>query len=455
MQIRTRLTGSFFGIAAAILAALLGYVYWTFKHDTEEAFYQNLRSKATIAAQALMPDADALPPLPPALGDDDGLLPYADNTSLYNNAYERVFSAEAGAPAVPVRVLQEVQRGGEQRFAHYNLQALARAVQSARGRPFVLVVEGYFDPAGIAKLRQILLFSFLAGCAVLFGACWYFAGLALRPVSRIMDQVNRLSPAAPALRLETGPNRDEISRLADTFNRLLDRVERAFRMQRMFLSNVSHELKNPLMVIRSQIEVALQRERDPEAYRRSLQSVLDDVNALGEVEEKLLQLARLHNDAGSIGREAVRLDELLWQCREQLLKRHPDYRATLEFEAMPPSDERLVVQVNEALLRTALLNLMDNACKYSPDHRVIVRAHFAADGAHRIAVCDRGPGIPPEEIPLLFEPFYRSERHRAEKGTGIGLSLTKTILDWHGIGLEAGDGPEGGAAFRLLFPAAF
>lgn len=454
MQIRTRLTLSFFGIAACILAGLFSYVYWAYKHDAEDAFFQNLRSKAAVATQTLLHNAGGLNPMAPTLGNDDDTLSYRDNISLYNEGYVRVFSAQPDAPEVGFRILQSVQSGDELRFQQKNLQALARLVHSENGLPYVLVAEGYYDPTNVAKLRQLLIFSFFIGLLILLLTCWYFAGQALRPVARFMEQVNSLSPAQPERRIETEGKTDEIARLAETFNSMLDRVENAFRMQRMFLSNVSHELKNPLTIIRSQIEVALQREREPEAYRRALQSVLDDIGMMTEVEEKLLQLARLHNEPAGIPLEPVRLDELLWLLKEQLKKTHPAYQVVVEFQSLPEHENALVVNANEALLRSAILNLMINACKYSPDQRVLVNACFAVNGAHVVEIRDKGPGIPPEEIPLIFEPFYRSPRHRAIKGTGVGLSLVRSIMDLHHIAIDVSNATDGGAVFLLRFPAA-
>ncbi|MBK6930465.1 MAG: ATP-binding protein [Saprospirales bacterium] len=150
----------------------------------------------------------------------------------------------------------------------------------------------------------------------------------------------------------------------------------------------------------------------------------------------------------------IRLDELLYQAKDQLQKNQPGYRVALEFGEMPDSGEALLVRANESLLRTALLNMMQNACKYSPDQRVSVRVFFQPDGAHRIDVCDNGPGIPAEEQALIFEPFYRSPQHRGSvKGTGIGLALVRSILQLHHIALEFRAPETGGATFQLLFPA--
>lgn len=454
MQIRARLTILFLFNAASILAGVLLAVYFLFKKNTEETFFQGLESKAEMTAQTALRDPAVLKPLPPYWIPPDGdTLPYRDNISLFNDSYERVFAVHTDVPPVSVKDLQDIYTYRETRFRHYNLHALGRVVNSPDGRPFVVVVEGFCDPSQLVRLRSILLIGFFAGMILIAASGWYFAGQALAPMSNTVQEVEGIQPSDLSRRVATGENRDELARLAETFNRLLDRVEQAFRMQRMFLSNVSHELKNPLQAIRAQLDVVLSRERDPAAYRTALQSVLDDINALTEVEEELLQLARIYNEPAAIPLTLTRLDELIWQAKEQLQKRRLHFKIALDLGEMPEDEQLLLVRANEALLRTALLNLMDNGCKYSPDHRVHVRVRFRPDGAHEIEVGDNGPGIPAEEQSLIFEPFFRSPRHRKVKGTGIGLSLVQSILNLHQIALSVESPAQGGTIFRMIFPS--
>lgn len=453
MQIRAKLTLLFVLIAAGILAGVLCSVYILFKKNTEDAFFHGLESKAEMTAQTALGGVVNLNPLTANwIAPDEDTLPYHDNISIFNNAYERVFSVRPDAPPVTVKDLQDIYQLGESHFQHYNLLALGRKVSGLSGSTYVVVVEGFCDPTQLVQLRNILIISFFLGLVLVALAGWYYAGQALAPVSKIVSEVESLQPTDLSRRVEAGANRDEIARLAETFNRLLDRVEQAFKMQRMFLSNVSHELRNPLTAIRSQLDVALQREREPAAYRQALQSVLDDVRSLSEMEEELLQLARIYNDPKAIPFSNSRIDELLWQAKQQLQKRHPDYRASIEFSEMPSDDEALFIRANESLLLTAILNLMNNACKYSPDHQVLVRADFKADGRHIVEVCDNGPGIPAEEQKLIFEPFFRSPRHLKVKGTGVGLSLVQSILTLHQIELSVESPAKGGAVFKLIFP---
>ncbi len=454
MQIRTRLTFRFIAIAASILAAVLLYVYRAYQQEVERAFYEGLESKTAFSIRTTLREGDRLVPLPPVSSelDDEEPLPYRSNVSIFNDAYQCVFSLHPDAEPVGAKTLQTAQTEGSVRFRHRNLHGLGSVAATPSGRPFVVVAEDFCDMSGLAKLRNILIVSFLIGIGAVAAGGWYFSGQALRPVSHIVNQVDDISPTDLSRRLETGANRDEIGRLAETFNRLLDRVEHAFQMQRQFLSNVSHELKNPLTVIRTQLDVALQRDRSPAEYRATLASVLDDVAAVSEVEGKLLQLARVHSEATDIPLAAVRLDELLWQAREQALKKQPGGKVSIEFGEMPADESLLDVQANEPLLRTAFANIIENGIKYSPDRRASVRVRFNANGGHTVEIVDNGPGIPPAERALVLEPFYRSPRHLGIKGTGIGLSLTDSILRLHGIGLEIDTPTGGGTVFCVGFP---
>ncbi|MCC6413151.1 MAG: HAMP domain-containing histidine kinase [Saprospiraceae bacterium] len=451
MQIRSRLTLLYLAIAAFILALVLVAVWLVFKKDTEENFYKNLRSQAQLAAN----NPQFTPEKTTAMwsAPETDTLPYLENVSVYNDAYERVFSLYPEAVPVSVKVLQDIQTKGEVRFSHYNLQALGMTYSSNNQQQFVVIAEGYCDDAALWNLSRILLAGYFLGLGLMAGGGWYFSGKALQPVSNIVGEVEAMQPTDLSRRVDTGGKQDELGRLAETFNRLLDRVEKAFQMQRMFLSNVSHEMRNPLQALRSQLEVTLQRPREVEQYRQALASVLDDVNYMHDMEEKLLLLARIYNDPAGIVMEPLRLDELLWQSKSQVQKQHPQYKISLDFEQLPETDDALNFVGNEVLLRSALINLMENGAKYGGGQLVTARLN-AADGSHvNIEILDRGPGIPEAELPLLFEPFYRLERHRGNiKGTGIGLSLVKNVLDVHGIRLEVVHREGGGSIFRLLFP---
>ncbi|MEO6040165.1 MAG: HAMP domain-containing sensor histidine kinase, partial [Saprospiraceae bacterium] len=262
-------------------------------------------------------------------------------------------------------------------------------------------------------------------------------------------------PTDLSARLDAPNSHDEVSRLVITFNRLLDRIQLAFRMQKGFISNVSHELKNPLSVIISQLEIALdKRDRSREDYRETLSSVLEDTRELGDITDKLLQLARVHSEDANIAFEQVRLDEIMLQTRAALLRLRPDYHIAFDLEGMPDNEDQLCIRGNEPLLRAAFLNLMDNGCKYSPDKRVEVKIHFDPLGEHRVEIADHGPGIPVKDLQMVFQPFFRSAQHIHIRGAGIGLSLVDSIMKIHQVALDVASVQGQGTTFWLRFPAA-
>ncbi len=453
MQIRSRLTLLFLLIAAAVLAAVLFFAYVLFKDSTEDSFFQGLRIKANMTAQTALRDPSTLKKLPTNWPEpDEGPLPYADNISIFNDNYERVFSLHPEVAPVPLKTIQDAFLEDEVRFMYHNLHALGQSFNAENGRRFVIVIEGYCDASPLQKLRNILIVSFLIGLILMAFTGWILSGQALRPLSRMMNEVDAIQTDNLAQRIGINKNKDELQRLAITFNRLLERVERAFQAQRMFISNVSHELKNPLNVLRTQIDVALQRKRDATEYERVLRSISDDLYHISDLEEKLLQLSRIHNSAAPTNMQPIRLDELLWGVREQLLKRNADAKCTLELQNMPDdSEESLYITGNESLLRMAFLNIAENAVKYSPDRTVRILAFFQADGRHQIAISDRGPGIPAKDLPHIFEPFFRSAQNRHLKGSGIGLSLVKSIFTLHQISIGVNSSASEGSTFNIQF----
>jgi signal transduction histidine kinase len=251
--------------------------------------------------------------------------------------------------------------------------------------------------------------------------------------------------------LSTPKNKDEIGRLVMTFNNLLDRIHHAFELQKNFISNVSHELKNPISAIVSQIQVVLEnKNRSTEEYQQTLQSVLNDTHELAETTDNLLQLARLRTEEHQIPKfESVRLDDIILLSREKLLRNHTEYRIMFDIEGLPDSENDLCVMGNDMLLRSAFVNLMDNCCKYSPDKSAYVKVIIIENKQKYVEIGDHGEGIAADDIPLLFQPFYRNPKHKHIKGTGIGLSLVDSICKLHNITLQVISKKGEGTTFRL------
>jgi signal transduction histidine kinase len=453
MQIRSRLTLQFIFITAGIFILALFFIYLQFRNHTRNEFFMVLESNARMTADMILRYEDELKPLAVQNSREGSShkLPYSENIMIYNNAFQRVFAINAYEAPLATKTLETIRKIKSDRFVNGKFEAFGALVTSPSGREYIVVSEGVFDDSRLRQLRNILSITFLLIIGSVAAGGWFYAGQALRPVSKIVEEVDGLLPTDLSKRVRTSAENDELSHLVTTFNHLLDRIEHAFRMQRSFISNVSHELKNPLAAMDAQLQLALHKSLSPDDYQQILKSLHDDVRGLTDTAEKLLQLAKLNSEAAEIVFSDIRLDEIILQSRDMLQKMHPEYAVVLEIKDMPESEELLLIKANEPLLRTALLNLFDNGCKFSPDHKVRVNIRFSDKGAHTVCIQDNGPGIPAQDLKRIFEPFFRSTSNMHIKGSGVGLSLVESILRLHKISIDVESGIGNGTIFKLRF----
>ncbi|MFE1048431.1 sensor histidine kinase [Streptomyces olivaceus] len=294
-------------------------------------------------------------------------------------------------------------------------------------------------------LRQTVLWSAvgLMITAVLAGVLgWWLAGRALRPVASMTAAARRISEQNLHQRLAlTGPD-DELHRLADTFDTMLDRLERAFESQRRFVANASHELKTPLAVQRASIEVGL---ADPVAD--GIAEVREDLLTANREAEQLINALLLlaRSDRGLDETESVDLARTAHAVTDEHTARATRHGVTLDVTAPAP----LTVVGNPLLLRHLLANLVHNAVQYNhPGGRVRVRVEDRT-----VTVTNTGPHVPQDRVADLFEPFRRHARDRtATDGHGLGLSIVRSISRAHDAALTAEAGKKGGLTVSLRFP---
>lgn len=235
---------------------------------------------------------------------------------------------------------------------------------------------------------------------------------------------------------------------------MLDRIERGFEHQRRFTADASHELRSPLSRLRSEMEVTLRRPRAAPEYEAVLRSALEEVERLSRLSEELLTLARL--DAGE-GAEASQVPVPLTPLVEEELKRLEAEAGERKLAVVLEGHPGLMVQgTPEALLRLVVANLLHNAVKFSPPGgRVTVTV--APEGAQGVlAVSDIGPGIPPEDLPRVFDRFYRASASRSPDvpGVGLGLAIARAIVEARGGRIAVQSTPGGGATFTVRLPLA-
>jgi len=458
MSIRLRLALQFGSILAVTLLLFALAIYLATQQSRRVLFTQTLFKRTLVVGHAYADGQDGrssagqqasyrryLRQLYRTLPDEEG--------RVYDAAGRLVFREGQGpAKPVPAAWLAEVRRTGRavlEPETNYH-ETVGLLYHDARLGPLVVVASSVDEDSRqqLEQLRRLLAVGLLAALGVMGVGNWIFAGQALRPLRRMVQEVDGITATDLSQRLtQAAGGSDEIGRLAQRFNRLLDRLETSFAGQRAFVRDASHELRTPLTALIGELEVALlQAERPPAEYRRVLQSTLDSARQLNELTNGLLQIARASDDPSQVPMAAVRLDELLLQAHEQLLRRHPTRRVDLD---LGEADEggAFAVRGNEALLLAAVLNVLDNACKFSAGTGGTVTAVLARTGRGlTLRVVDQGLGLSPADLEQVFVPFFRSVSARAVPGHGIGLPLTARIMALHGgtvrVESEVGQGTQ-------------
>jgi two-component system sensor histidine kinase MprB len=283
---------------------------------------------------------------------------------------------------------------------------------------------------------------------------WLVTRTALRPVADLTDAAERIATThdlahrIPDTRqgIEPGGTKDELGRLAASFNTMLDAVQEATDRQRQLVADASHELRTPLTSLRTNVEVLARAERlDPEDREQLVAGIMSGLDDLTALVSDTVELARGEEQAGQF--EELRWDLLVRRCADRAGAHWPAVRFETDLA------DCVVVGVSDRLAK-AVRNLLDNAAKFSPAGGVVEVRSTTVDGVAVLTVRDHGPGIPAEDLPHVFDRFYRAASARDLPGSGLGLAIVAQVAAGHGGEVTASAAAGGGAAFRLAIPVA-
>lgn len=333
------------------------------------------------------------------------------------------------------------------------MRVITWRVLNARGEPDYFLRAGYviedLHRAERKLLGTLVLTIFLALIAAGLGGR-VIATKALEPVDRLTRAARAITSRNLAERVEVPPSHDELAHLAETFNQMIARLHEAFARERRFTEDAAHELRTPLAILRSDLEIALRRERSAEEYRQVLQRGLEEILRLDKLAEDLLLLASSESGQAVLERAPLRLDLLGREVFEQIRSRAEARRLDLTLQ---DSGDPLLVLGDERRLRQLLLNLLENALKFTlAGGRITLRLSRTPTRA-RLEVEDTGCGIPPEDLPHIFERFYRRPAKEAS-GSGLGLAISRWIVEAHGGRIWAESEVNRGSRFICELPLA-
>jgi heavy metal sensor kinase len=303
------------------------------------------------------------------------------------------------------------------------------------------------------ELRTLtILFSLLAPLAVLAaaGAGYTISGRALQPVARMAERARSISAERLSERLPVGNPVDELGQLALVFNETFARLEASFQRLKQFTADASHELRTPLTAIRSVGEVGLREIRDAPAYQEIIGSMLEEANRLAAVVDTLLTLSRWDSGTFTAARKETDLGALAEDVAGHLVVLAEDRDIDVQVAVERP----LVVLIDPVMIRQAVMNVLDNAIKFTRDGGRVRMWSRSVDRLHEIVVDDEGPGIAAEDRARVLERFYRTEsgRGHATRGAGLGLAIVHWAVTMNEGQISIEDNEWGGARVTLAFP---
>ncbi len=452
-SVRLKLAVWYMSAMLVVLVVFAGSLLWALHRSASRSLDERLRGDFRWAAEMAEQRPDGTLTWFETTSSDDEELPWLQVWSpsgqlLFKTAaVERLPIAESGTLAaqasnaievirrtVPVRVLS----------GHSRVAGKPVVIQVARSEAVVRQT--------VRDLMFLLMISFPVAIAVAGVGGYSLARRALAPVERISARARSVTAEHVGDRLPADNPHDELGRLTGVINDMLERLESSFTQMRRFTSDVSHELRTPLTAIRSVGEVALRSEHDEAGYRAVIGSMLEEADRLGILVDRLLMLSRAETGQARLAVEPMDLRELADQVASHLSVLAEEKGQTLAVDPGAP----VRCQADRSVLRQALINLVDNAIKYTPVGGEIHVRVAAGPKEAVLEVVDSGPGIQPAAANRVFDRFYRGPDEAGEPaaGVGLGLAIAKWAVEVNGGRLTVDSRPGEGSTFRVSLAAA-
>jgi signal transduction histidine kinase len=450
MPIRLRVTLAFVAVMAIVLGAIGLFVYLRFRAELDATINSSLRSRATDVA-ALVKESDS------GLGERRGnLVGRSESFAEVLDPAGRVLDSTPSIGGHGLLTASELARAGHgptflNRGPLPGLQDESRllAIPVLAGGQRRIVVVGTSTAArgeSLSDLLQLLLIGGPIALVLASIAAYGVAGAALRPVEAMRARAAEISAAEPGQRLPVPPTGDEIGRLGDTLNAMLERLGEALEHERAFVADASHELRTPLAILKAELELALRRGRSPEELQAALRSAAEETDRLTQLAEDLLTIAQTDRGELPVRLERVEVDQVLDDVAARFGR-----RAEEDGRALSQGDESgLTVSGDRLRLEQALGNLLDNALRYGAGP--VELAACVSNGSVELHVRDRGSGFSEEFRERAFERFSRAEASRSQNGSGLGLAIVEAIARAHRGEAHIENRADGGADAWLALP---
>jgi len=440
LPIRTRLTLVFAGMSLVVLAAAGAALLIGFRAELEQTIDQGLRSRAASIRADPLAGIAAIPE-----GDDVFAQLVRPGGTIESSSNLR------GEPMLPLRGLRSIDGDAffDERVRTLEEFVPARLLASRSGNgSFLVVGVDVEDQQGVlARLTAMVVVGGPIVLLALSALGWVLAGAALRPVEELRSEAAAITTSEPDRRLPVPETGDELQRLTQTLNGMLDRVHEALDRERRFVDEASHELRTPLGVLRAEVDLALKGRRGRDELESALRSIAQETERLRRLTQDLLVLARSDRGRLPVHRADVDVSSVI----ERVVAEFED-RARRDRVRLRISGSNVRAKVDDDRVRQAVENLVDNGIRHAGRGGTVeIQVERDGDRLH-VVVTDSGPGFAGDVLERAFEPFARADGGREGDGAGLGLTIVRAVAEAHGGSATARNLDGEGASVELDLP---
>jgi signal transduction histidine kinase len=444
-------------IVGILLVLFINLIYFIVLYYIENEYFTDLQRKVNMRQELFFE----------VLNQDKNLLAKMDKQSTlqYNNeSYsiadikgKIIYSLEPNKNSLDTTILQKLKSEKVVKTITNGLYRLSYIHKdNDADRTVILDISGYNNDGKNEQdlLCNLLIISTIGIVIVIAITTRNLTKRDISPINRIANRIQKYTENDLDERLPESKLNNEIGQMAQSFNSLLERLDRFNSQQKNFVSYVTHELRTPLTIMMGNADVALMKDRSKEEYQKTLENIKEEVKGLIKLVNDLLEIAHANANPQNIVFSNIRIDEVLFNGRTQILQKLHNYIINIDFAHLVDSEELLTIKGNALFLRLAFINLMENACKYNDEKTVDILIETKSNGIE-IKFEDNGYGIEEKDLEYIFEPYYRSTKVQQISGHGIGLPLTKRIVKIHHGEISIDSTINEGTKVKVFLPYSF
>ena len=428
MNYKKRLTLLFVGLFFIVLTAILSFIYISYAEFRRDEFFERLREKSystiKLLAEVKEIDRDLL-----KIIDQNTINKMYDEKILVFDAENVLIYSSLDDEAIPysTRLINQIRQNQEKFYVDDDGDEVVGLHYNEQGHDYVVLASAY-DTYGISKLenlRNLVIGALLVGTILIAVSSYFYIRQVFKPIDALNKSIQVINENNLAELVPVKKNNDELDTLAVNYNQMLERLHKAFESQRAFVRNASHELKTPLAVMQGKLEGLSEINSTNQQALLVINRLMEDVQGQAALVESLLLMQRLQSQI-PFHTTAVRIDELLYECAQEVKVNFPTLQVEVDIDATITNESQLTVVSNALLLKTCFKNLVTNAALYSEDH--ILKVNISVDEPTlSLTFVNKGEeALPPE---LIFTPFYRQPKEQEKPGSGLGLSIVTQIMD--------------------------